>query len=350
MNVTPFLNIVVKDEIAELNIVGDIGYNIEADNFEDYEKNTSDNIAKELNSIKNIEAKTIKVTLQSLGGDVMHAMAIYSLLKNSGAKIVTYLRGYNASASTIISSASNVEDIYMDSTGLYLIHKPMTSSYGNVNNLEESIATLNKVQKSLDQAYLGLGVKQEVINDLMSRNSGNGEWLTFAEAKEFGFVGNEWKTDKVSNYQKSTFENKKILIPNIFNNQNTIQMTSEKESFELTDTHKESLFTYIMNKQENLQKIANATEEMDALIAENESLKAEVESLKAELEALQAPVEVVEEEVVLENVVSQEELIDNAVKLAIKNLAEPTPTKNVEKVSVNEPVWKQIFNTHQKFK
>jgi len=52
----------------------------------------------------------------------------------------------------------------------------------------------------------------------------------------------------------------------------------------------------------------------------------------------------------LENVVSQEELIDNAVKLAIKNLAEPTPTKNVEKVSVNEPVWKQIFNTHQKFK
>ncbi len=76
MNVTPFLNIVVKDEIAELNIVGDIGYNIEADNFEDYEKNTSDNIAKELNSIKNIEAKTIKVTLQSLGGDVMHAMAI----------------------------------------------------------------------------------------------------------------------------------------------------------------------------------------------------------------------------------------------------------------------------------
>jgi len=63
----------------------------------------------------------------------------------------------------------------------------------------------------------------------MSRNSGNGEWLTFAEAKEFGFVGNEWKTDKVSNYQKSTFENKKILIPNIFNNQNTIQMTSEKK-------------------------------------------------------------------------------------------------------------------------
>ena len=359
MNVTPFLNIASKGSKSVIEISGDIGYNDYADSYEEYIENTDKNIAIELQAIKDLKATDLDVVLSSLGGDMMHGFNIASQIKHLGIKTNVYLRGANASMSTVIASeiAISVDNIHMDNNGLYLIHKPMSGAMGNANDMRRAINDLDKFQLSAEQSYLNLGVKQEVITDLMERNGGHGEWLTFNEAKAYGFVGKEWKTEKVSNYKKESFQNKGILIPNIFNNRNNEEMAQELKDFELTENHKESLFSYIMNKQENLKKIANATEEMDALTAENEALKAENADLKAELEAMKEPVDKMDDEdeekkkvddKVVVNELTQAELIDNAVKLAIKNMAEPTPTKKVEnKVNVNDPLWKQILHTHQ---
>jgi ATP-dependent Clp protease protease subunit len=347
-----------ENEIT-LEIVGDIGYNPIADTYEDYKKNTSENMAKELKAIASMKADVINVVLESLGGDLLHALSIHSLLKNSGAKVKTYLRGANASSSTIIaSSASSVEDIYMDSSGLYLIHKPMSHVSGNSNDLEQMAKMLKQWQKALENAYINLGVKQEVLSDLMERNGGHGEWLTFEDAKKYGFVGNEWKTNKVVNYSNELFIKNNLLTP-----KNLKMDNKEKSLFKkfIDFVNKEDY----KEEEEDKDKVTNEAT-MEEVLAENEALKAKVAELEALLmeasEAIEEAVEVVEEEVTevmeeeilnkiksLKNSTSKMKAENKTLKTELKNLSDPKPKAESRKVTIdaNAPLWKQIHNAHK---
>ena len=357
MKVTNVMNVKKSKDVADISIVGDIGYNVWADNEADYKKNTSENIALELNALQGLKVKTINLTLESLGGDVMHALAIYNLLKQSDAKINVFLRGINASASTIIASATNVENIYMDNTGLYLIHKAMTDASGNANDFQDALNQLDKFQNSIEQVFLNLGIEQSVLSDLMERNGGHGEWLTFTEAKEFGFVGNEWTAKKVTNYTKQQFTNRHIIVPN-----NLINNLPKPKRME--ENEKKSLFEEFKNlfKNEALIQAAedDAEQELKDLQDENEALKVKISELEAMIVELQPKEEeeVMEdkvEDVVTNEVVivepTMEEIINAKVKEEIKNLAKPSTEKTNSKKDDNKktPIWKQHLTNYQNF-
>lgn len=341
MNVTPFLNVVQKDNEATIEIVGEIGYNYWADTYEEYTANTAKNIAAELNAIQALKVDKIKVILDSLGGDVSHALSISNLLRNSGAEVSTYLRGANASASTILAcAASSIDNIYMDNMGLYLIHKPMNGVWGNENDMQKNIDDLKKWGSAINQAYLNIGVSQEVIDDLMERNGGHGEWLTFQEAKDYGFVGNEWKVNKVTNYKKEDFTNRELLVPKNIINQNDNKMNTIEE--------KKSLFAEFKAWFKNEAEAEAAEQEVSDLKAENEALKAENEALKA------AKAEQENEELV--NAKAENETLKaekSALELEITNLKKdasdlPKNTKKQEELS-NVPTWKKHFNNFKNF-
>ena len=357
MQITKVLNVEKNKDVADISIVGDIGYNVWADSEAGYKKNTSENIASELNALQSLNVKTINLTLESLGGDVMHALAIYNLLKQSDAKINVFLRGINASASTIIASAAKVDDIYMDNTGLYLIHKAMTEASGNANDFQDALNQLDKFQSSIEQVFLNLGIKQKDLTELMERNSGHGEWLTFTEAKEYGFVGNEWTAKKVTNYTKQEFTNRKIIVPNNLINQNKIN------TMEIGEQEKKSLFNEFKNlfKNEELMEEAEAAKEAGAekdteladLKTENEELKVKISELEAKIEELEAKIKELqpEEEVEVSEEPTMEEMINSKVKEEIKNLAKPSTEKTNSKKDDNKkvPVWKQHLTNYQNF-
>jgi ATP-dependent Clp protease, protease subunit len=357
MKITPFLNVKKKDNVANIEIFGDIGYNSFADNSVDYLKNTSEVKAKEIKALQELDVEVINLTMESLGGDVSHALAIYSLLKNSGATINTYYRGANASASTIIgSAATSVDHIYMDNTGLFLVHKVMSYAEGNENDLKDAIDNMNKWQVSLKQSYLNLGVKEEVINDLMERNGGHGEWLTFEEAKEYGFVGNEWETKKVTNYSKDIFVNKGILVPNNLNNQNQVKM---EETTPEVVTEDKTLLQKIWNKLSNdseepktevVVKNAITPEEITDVISEvMQILEPRLAALEEAIASMMPMEEPPVEEAKVEEVENMATIIENKVKEAIKNLVEPTPTKKVITKNANIEVWQNHLNNFQNF-
>ena len=377
MKITPFLNVKKKDKVADIEIFGDIGYNVWADNFEDYQKNTSEVKAKEIKALQELDVEVINLTMESLGGDVSHALAIYSLLKNSGATINTYYRGANASASTIIgSAASSVNHIFMDNTGLFLVHKVMSYAEGNENDMQDAINDLNKWQSALNQAYLNLGVQQIAIDELMERNAGHGEWLTYEEAKMYGFVGNEWETKKVTNYCKDQFVNKGILVPNNLINQKEVKM---EETPQEVVTEEKSLLQKIWNKLSNESEtptndvaIENEVtpEEVTDIISEvmqiieprlvaleeahekmmpmEEEEAEEVEEV--EVEAKYGDDEDMEDEEEKSKKENMADVIKNEVKEAIKNLVEPTTTKKVSTTNnADTPVWQRHLNNFQNF-
>jgi len=361
MKITPFLNIKKTDNVADIEIFGDIGYNVWADTYEEYKANTSEQKAEEIKALQNLGVDTINVTLESLGGDVSHALAIYSLLKNSGATINTYYRGVNASASTIIgSAATSVKNIYMDNTGLFLVHKVMSYVEGNENDMQDMINDLEKWQGAINQVYLNLGVEKEVIAELMERNGGHGEYLNFKEAKKYGFVGKEWETKKVANYSRDTFVNKDLLVPNFIN-----QKEEKMEETTPVVTEEKTLLQKIWNKISNEteptaeNEVDNEVtpEEQTAIVDEVmqlleprivalEEAMAELMPKEEEEDAEEQPME---EEVVEDKKENLTEVIKNEIAEAFKNFVEPTPTKSNKTNSVNEPTWKQHLNNFQNF-
>ncbi len=334
-------NIDIDKESITIELVGVVGFEI-----------NSEDLANKINEAKSNGIKNVKVILESPGGDMGQGLAIYSILKNSGLKVESYLRGANASASTLIASSANKENIYMDGTGLYLIHKPMTVSQGNEQDLEQSKNSLKKWENSARKIYENLGVSNKVIEDLMNRNSGHGEWLTFEEAKEYGFVSNEWVTESVYNY-----DNEKIFT---INNLITPKKISMEDTKKEVANEEKSLLTKIWDKinsePETKKPVENKTDVKNELTDEEKTSVVDevMQILEPRLVALEEamaemkPAEEMEEEEVEDK---EEDEKYNNLLAEFKNLKKEISGAKVENKKTtfdpNAPRWKQILNAHK---
>ena len=178
-----FLN--ENSEEAVIEIYGQIGY--EGWDRED-DENTARLMSGELDRIKALNAKRITVKINSLGGDVNHALAIHDLLAEHPALVTTQINGLCASAATIVAMAG--KERRMSKNALFLIHQ--CSAYvGRVN--QEQLAQELETQKTVNGRMLDIYTaacngKEAEISELLKANNGLGKWLTATEAKDFGFV------------------------------------------------------------------------------------------------------------------------------------------------------------------
>jgi len=201
-----FIDISDKESIIE--VFGSIG-----EGWDSSKSNTAITMSKELARIKALKSKVITVKINSLGGDVNHALAIYDLLEEHSAEVVTQVIGLCASAATIIAAAGTIRK--MSKNALYLIHQ--CSSYiGRANEMQlaselESQQTVNKRILSIYTEMCGSKNSQEVT-ELFVANSGQGKWIEANEALRLGFVTDIYnETRKAACINKKTFENS--LLP-----------------------------------------------------------------------------------------------------------------------------------------
>jgi len=203
-----FINLNEQESIIE--VFGTIG-----DSWDSERKNTASLASKELARIKALKAKTITVKINSLGGDVNHALAIFDLLEEHEAEIVTQIIGLCASAATVIAAAGTTRK--MSRNALFLIHQ--CSSYvGRANELQlaaelESQKAVNKRILSIYTQKCNSKSSQEVTN-LFVANAGQGKWLEASEALRLGFVTDIYNENKkVACINKKSFENS--LLPEL---------------------------------------------------------------------------------------------------------------------------------------
>ena len=133
------------------------------------------------------EGKDLAVHINSPGGDVFAAQAIYTQLKNYTGKVTMYIDGMCASAATIIACAGDT--VIMPANTIYMIHNPKSAMLGYFDAPE-----LDKISASLG------AVKQTIVNVYLSRVQGalsevqikhkmdSEEWMTAETAKSYGFV------------------------------------------------------------------------------------------------------------------------------------------------------------------
>lgn len=129
--------------------------------------------------------QTIKVYINSGGGDVFAANAIYTQLKANSAKIHIIIEGICASAATIVAMAG--DKIIISNSAVIMIHNPKVGvmGYYEQKDLEKLNTTLETIKNSIIATYkTKLNKTDEQLKELMD----NETWYTGKEAVENGIA------------------------------------------------------------------------------------------------------------------------------------------------------------------
>lgn len=177
------------EEEAELILYGEIA------NSSWYEDDvTPKQFAEDL---KALGGKDLKLRINSPGGDVFAAQAIYNQLKSYTGNITACIDGMAASAATIITCAA--DKVVMPSNGIFMIHNPMciVIDYMDVPKLKKMTDRLTAVKQTIVNVYMKKcrNVSESKLNKLMDAET----WMNADEALDYGFVDEVDADEQVDN-------------------------------------------------------------------------------------------------------------------------------------------------------
>ena len=196
-----FYQIATSGRTADINIYGNITADADIINavFDaDVGGVSSKGIVQE---IADLDVDTINVYINSYGGEVAEALAIYSALKRHSASIHTYCDGFACSAATIVFCAGDVRT--MGSIALLMIHNCMSYlGYANSNEMRKAAEDNDKINQSSINAYLAVtNLSKDFICQLMD----DATWMTAEECLKYGFATDIAEQEKDDKAQQSAF-------------------------------------------------------------------------------------------------------------------------------------------------
>lgn len=144
--------------------------------------------------------KDINIYINSPGGSVFAASTMVSMLKNfknSGGKIHGFVDGMCASAATYLAMVADDLNVYQNS--VLMIHKPITMSFGNANDLQKDINTLNTIENSLMMPMYQS--KAKVDADTLKQLINNETWFT-GNKDDTMFIGNYFEVNNLDDVKQ----------------------------------------------------------------------------------------------------------------------------------------------------
>ena len=110
---------------------------------------TPEKFANEINGIPS-DAKLI-IHINSYGGVMDAGFAIYNMLNTRKVKAEAVIESMCASIATVIAMACS--PVKMAESGTFLVHKPMSGTYGNADDFAKSIELLDFYEDKLVKIY-----------------------------------------------------------------------------------------------------------------------------------------------------------------------------------------------------
>ncbi len=129
------------------------------------------------------DATPLALRLNSPGGSVFDAVAIYNAIKRHTGTVTVWIDGIAASAASYIAMAG--DEIVMPENAFLMIHDPAGMVMGSATDMRAMAEALDKIKGSLLQGYAAKsGRSQEEIAPLMAAET----WLDAKDALELGFA------------------------------------------------------------------------------------------------------------------------------------------------------------------
>lgn len=129
--------------------------------------------------------KDIFLYINSPGGSVYDALAIYDTMQYVTNDIQTVGIGVQASAAAFLLSSGTKGKRFALPNATVMIHQPSSGTRGKVTDQEIDLRESLRIKRLLEEIMAGnTGQKVEKIHDDMERD----KWLTAQEAKKYGIV------------------------------------------------------------------------------------------------------------------------------------------------------------------
>ena len=274
-----YFNITESEQLVTIEVYGTIG-----ESWWD-EGVTFKSVSDQLKGIA-AGTKKVLVKINSYGGDVNDALAIFELLRSMGDRVTTECVGFCASAATIIAMAGHVRR--MSSYGLFLVHKCSSGAWGNENDLEAELEAQRKVNDRIIKLYQDVtGCDRARLEELMNEDNGNGIWLNVDEAIGYGFITEAIPDTKEDTKKKAFYEN---MFKKLFNNHKKLSdMKKSIIAFAaivalLATNEVEAKDNKALFDDDQLKKLNDGIDAANNKAAQAEQAKTEAENAKAEAE------------------------------------------------------------------
>lgn len=184
-----------------------------------------------IDKIKAANPSTIKVTINSLGGDVMIGLAVYNFLKNYNADVEVEIIGFAASIASVIAMSASKGKLKMAKNSFMIIHAASSDSGGNANDLREQAKVLDTISLEVADIYAQrTGKEAKYFTNLWHDGD---YWMTGSEAKKIGLVDELMNAEPITakvDLASYGFKN----IPTKIFNQLTQNLKSNNMAFEKT--------------------------------------------------------------------------------------------------------------------
>lgn len=136
-----------------------------------------------VNQLKELDVDTINVHINSYGGDVSEGLAIYNVLREHKAQIVTICDGFACSAASVVFMAGDRR--VMQPASLLMIHNAWTVAMGNAAQLRKTADDIETITQASVEAYKKVvTISEEEIKALMDAET----WILPKDAVEYGFA------------------------------------------------------------------------------------------------------------------------------------------------------------------
>lgn len=137
--------------------------------------------------------KDISLYINSPGGSVYDALAIYDTMQFIGPDVATFGIGVQASAAAFLLSSGTKGKRSILQHGTVMIHQPSSGTRGKVTDQEIDLKESLRIKHLLESIMAkNTGQKPSKIHEDMERD----KWLTAQEALKYGIVDNVIETLK----------------------------------------------------------------------------------------------------------------------------------------------------------
>ena len=265
----------IEDDSTTIYIDQEIGsYGISAKGF--------------IDEVKSMNPAAIHLVINSGGGSVFDALAIYDFLTTSRFRVTVEIQGLAASAATIIALAGDARPV-MTANSFFMIHNPFITM-GDLDvfeandlreyakDMENTADLLDRITEKLVNIYAdATGLNKVDIKQMMD----NTTWMDAQQALELGFLSDVKMGAKVAAFtsvDELAKKGYKNIPENYVNKLNFLNMSDNKKSLL-------ERFEAFLKGEEVSNEVENTEATTEQPVEETVNENAELEALKAELEA-----------------------------------------------------------------
>lgn len=212
-------------------------------------------LKNELDELKGVT--DLNIYINSPGGSVFASSTMVSMLnrfkETTGAKIHSFVDGLCASAATYLLMVADEVNFYKNS--MMMIHKPMSMAWGNANDMQKEIDTLNTLE---DNVMIPMYMNKSKVSEEEIKQLINDETWFSANEKDKNYIANFFNVNLLDEAKEVTacvskdlFKNYKNL-PDMYKNISEEQIKPKQQENVVENQNID--YSYFDNKISSLKK------------------------------------------------------------------------------------------------